>query len=495
MLNFSNPVWPGFSPRRWQREAFAAVADYFGAFEPDNGIIYAIMGSGKSVVISEVAASLKIPSSNYVVVISTSSELLVEQLYSDAKARCLGARSIGVWYGRRKMLGDVIITCLPSVGNLTKKLKASGKTCLLWIADECHKTESAGMIAAYSLLDPIHSLGFTATPFRSDEDETLRLFQHVIYRYGVADAQKDGVVVPWRIVHAAQATESLDEECFRMIEFARGPGLANAVDIDDAESFAALLTAKNFPARAIHSRLSPTERKAAIAALKTKKIKCLVHVNMLAEGANYPWLEWLLLRRQVEARIRFIQEVGRLLRSCDGKPEAVYYDPHDLFGTFNLSYAEALGEPQEKPGLEIELPTPEEMAERVRSADPPVAMAYIESVARRLTVAADSCRILGPRKAIQKAERLKPSTPIQRAALAQMSLADPVIPPDWKECLQSVADRPDSLRFGFASDLICVLVAVKKHRLWPPIDEHGRIRSLPTTSDPCGQLRVDFARL
>lgn len=495
MLDFSSPIWPGFMPRRWQRDAFAAVANYFADFEPDSGVISAIMGSGKSVVISELAASLQLPAQNFVIVISTSTELLVEQLFADLKARCGRSRSVGVWYGRRKMLGEIIITCLPSVANLTKKLNAAGKRCLLWIADECHRTESEGILAAQALLDPIHGLGFTATPFRSDDSETLRLFRTMIYRYGVAEAQRDGVVVPWRIVHAEQATESLDLECVRMIEHAKGPGLANAADIADAEAFAEFLTLRNIPAKAVHSRLSQAEKKSNIEALHVGKIQCLVHVNMLTEGANYPWLCWLLLRRQVEARVRFVQEVGRLLRSCEGKKEAVYYDPHDLFGTFNLSYAEALGEPQEKPWLEIELPKPEEMSERLKDADPPVAMAYIESITRMLTVAADACGILGTRKAIQKADRIKPSTAIQRAALSQMSLVDPVIPAGWKRCLAAVTQRPDSLRFGFASDLICVLVAVKKHRLWPPIDEHGRIRSIPVLSEPCGQLRVDFARL
>jgi len=63
---------------------------------------------------------------------------------------------------------------------------------------------------------------------------------------------------------------------------------------------------------------------------------------------DYPWLRWLLMRRPVASRVRFTQEVGRVLRSARGQTEALLYDPHDLLGTLALSYEAVLGLVTEK---------------------------------------------------------------------------------------------------------------------------------------------------
>jgi hypothetical protein len=379
----------------------------------------------------------------------------------------------------------------------------------LWIADECHKTECSTILDDFKNLSPAHSLGLTATPFRSDLCEAISLFGRLIYRYGVAEAQADEVVCPWRIVHA-QAVDGLDRTCLDLVRDAKGPGLANATDIEDAEGFAAYLNGQGVPTKAIHSRLMPRDRRRVLRELRDGALRCAVHVNLLAEGANYPWLRWLLLRRQVESRVRFVQEIGRLLRSHPGKGEATFYDPHDLFGNFQLGYAEALGEPPEKPEWEGPI-DPMVAAERLREANIPVALAWIESVIRCLVVACDAAGLMGGRKTIAKAERLKPATELQCAALRSgIERARGAIPAGWRTCLRAVADRPDGLRFGFAADLIAALSGIVKGNRWPPIDGAGRISAAPA-AEPVesappermfpalvgvgGQLHVDWSRL
>jgi hypothetical protein len=63
---------------------------------------------------------------------------------------------------------------------------------------------------------------------------------------------------------------------------------------------------------------------------------------MLQEGVDLPWLRWLCLRRPAASRVRFAQEVGRVLRAAPGKAEAVIFDPHDLFASHALSYEAVL---------------------------------------------------------------------------------------------------------------------------------------------------------
>jgi len=480
-LALKSPNWR-YPSRRWQGEAFGAVRNHLLGASPVPAVVSAIMGAGKSLLIEELCAAARLRR-NEIIVVSTSTQHLVEDL-ADAIRQRTG--TCGYWYGRRKMLGRVVVSCYDSTIQLAKKLERAGKRVALWIADECHRTECETVLRAYEQLAPAHAIGMTATPFRTDAQwESISLFGTLLYRYTAAQAQADNVVVPWRIVHSETGGE-LDDVCLEMIRSAEGPGLANAVNIADAEAFAKHLTTSGITSEAVHSRQRRQTQRQIIQRLKGGNLRCVVHVNMLSEGANFPWLRWLCLRREVESRVRFVQEVGRLLRVAPGKTEAIFYDPHDLFGTFSLAYAEALGEAPEKPEWEGIVPEPEEIAERILDADEAVAIAWIESVVRTLVVAAETAGFPLRRKIIKKAERLAPSTLLQHIAMQeQIGDLNGTIPGDWKRCLQQIIDRPECVRFGFAADLLTLFQAVEDTGNWPDIQT--RIRHVKLIGD--GQLQ------
>jgi len=482
MLELALPSWPVL-PRRWQAECFEALrADLSTSTEP--AAVSAIMGAGKSLVIQELCACTEL-ADNEVIVVSTPTQFLTDQLYTSIRDRCGLRREVGAWYTRRKRLGQVIVACLPSLGPLADMLREKGLRVAFWIADELHRCECPTVLAAHPRLEPAHAVGFTATPFRALATDSIRLFKHCLYRYGVGDAVKDGVVVPWRIVHAASPGD-LDETCAEWVARAEGPGLCNAIDIADAVGFAKQLSGRGFPAAAIHCLRSVADNRQSITALRTGRLRCLVHVNMLAEGADFPWLQWLVLRREVGSRVRFIQEVGRALRSHPGKTKAVFYDPHDLFNGFQLSYAEALGEVPEKPESERAADDPALAAQRIRHADEPTALAWIESVVRSFVVDINAVGMLSGRKTLKKKERVGPSTTLQRVVLrntAEMVRVEGLAPPGWDACLQAIGKRPECLRFGFAADLIAALEGVLLSRWWPQVGARENVRRVELIGD------------
>ncbi len=484
MLEFHTPTWK--RPRAWQKVALEIAMAHLGQPKPDSGIVSAIMGAGKSMFLCELAACT-ILQEGEVIVVSTSTEGLVYELYNDLRKRCGMYKSVGVWYGRRKRMAQVVVVCVPSLGSFADALHQQRKSVALWIADEAHKTECDTVLAAEKMLQPAHSLGLTATAFRADKKQHITLFDKILFRYGVDEAQADGVVVPMTIASYQGSDDVTDEACVEMIKTAKGPGLANADSIKDAEEFAKLLTANGIPARAVHSKQSPYVRRKTLEDLKTGTIRCVVHVNLLTEGANYPWLCWLMLRREVESRVRFVQEVGRCLRAHHEliwgtitKREAVFYDPHDLWGSFNLSYKEALGEPPPKVALPFDITQPAEASRKITEADPPVAMEAIEAAVRTITVACMISGIMGDRKLIKKAERLKPSNDLQRVVMKQtLKSAAKYIPDGWQVALAAISERPDCVRYGFAADLISALNGVKAAKRWPNLDIEGRISGMP----------------
>ena len=335
--------WNGapWTPRRWQAQALPAVLN---ALDRDQrAIVSAVMGAGKSVLIAEVAHQQL---GEQPVVVTTPTQALVDQL-AGTVARRVGQDSVGRYFTHAKEADrPVVVACNASAPALADVLADQGRHTGLWIADEVHRTETAQMLQAAAALRPDRQLGFTATPFRSDDRECLHLWDTVAFRYSLADALRDEVLVPWTVIPwDGDGEDDLDAVCLQLIRrHAAGPGMVNAADIDDAERFAAVLQAHGLTSDTVHSRRNARDNTAALAALEKGDLDCVVHVNMLAEGVDLPWLRWLCLRRPMSARVRFIQEVGRVLRAAPGKDRAVLLDPHDLFGAFGWHFEEALGE-------------------------------------------------------------------------------------------------------------------------------------------------------
>lgn len=324
-------AWGGREPRGWQAEALPLVLR--GINSGEAVIVSAVMGSGKSVLIAEVCAS-----GRGRVVVTVPTIALVEQLAATIGARCPG--EVGAYYTSRKdVAARIVVVCIASLPAYVEAAEHLGPPAL-WIADECHKTEARTVLESHALLRPVRSLGFTATPFRSDEHEDLSLWSKVVYSYGVKEASRDGVIVPFVLEYWTGERMPLDEACVQMIERAlpRGPGLVNARDIGDAEAFAARLTHANIRAAAVHSRMPAQAVAGRIEALRTGALDVLVHVNLLTEGVDLPWLRWLCLRRAVRSAVRFCQEVGRVLRAHPGKDRAWILDPNDLFLQFGLTH-------------------------------------------------------------------------------------------------------------------------------------------------------------
>ena len=384
--------WQGaeYKPRKWQEEALIEIVRMLR--EGNNPIVSAIMGSGKSVLIAELiyVAMQKLKEGRKIIV-TAPRQHLVAQLHETIANR-VGEANVGMFYTHRKEYKKpIIVTCNASAFSLCNIL--TGTDVSLLVGDEVHGTEADNFKEAFKIINPACAVGFTATPYRSNDKERLTLFQDVAYRYTASDALRDNVIVPWRLIHwdgKDADADDVDKICVDMIrEYCRGPGIISALDINDAERFSAYLQAFNIRASAIHSKQSDSHRKKLLEQLKNGELHVLVHVNLLSEGVNLPYLRWICLRRPVQARVRFVQEVGRVLRSYPGKDYATFLDPHDLFSMHGIQNEEMIGDPQiieVDPDVE-ELATllkDTELAKQLVKMPPAVAKGHLDSWVARL---------------------------------------------------------------------------------------------------------------
>lgn len=329
--------WGGSQPRKWQEECLPICLASIKSKE--KGLVHATMGAGKTKLLVEICAS-----GRGRVLIIVPSIRLVDQTFKVVDERLPG--QCGTFYTYSKDTWQrIIICCSNSIPALLNDPTWPGPPDLL-IIDEAHKSECSIIRDSFDRLSPKKLIGFSATPYRSKEDERLQLFEREIFSYGVAEALRDGVIVPFRqIPWTGPDGANLDDCCVTMAQDAvrHGPGLVNALNIDDAEMFATRLNTAGIRATAVHSRLSRAAQATAMENLRTGRLQIVVHVSLLTEGVDFPWLRWLLMRRPVSARVRFAQEIGRVLRAAPGKTEALLYDPHDLLGQLALSYEAVIG--------------------------------------------------------------------------------------------------------------------------------------------------------
>lgn len=334
------------------------------------------------------------------------------------------------------------------------------------------------MLSAHAALRPHASLGVTATPFLADEKAALSLWERVIYRYAAADAFADGVLVRPEIRHWQGGEVTVDEAAATMIRDCDGPGLANAVSIEDAEDFARNLTQAGTPARPIHSKLSRSEQAGRIEALRQGRIRCLVHVNMLSEGIDLPWLRWLAMRRPVGSRVRFCQEIGRVLRASPGKDRAVLLDFHDLFGAFGLTYEAALGEGMRATPLESK-PMSEQEAQDCIDPEAPMIKA-VEHWRRYLRLlvtdflAAGAIEVKIAGGGWRKREASARQFEAARKAVAGLA-RDTSTPLAHRKALCRIADHAEMLNRGECSDLLTIGFCLRDRRRdrlpWPVVVE------------------------
>lgn len=464
MLPSTVPPWAGRTPRDWQAKALPIALDALRRRE--NAIICAIMGSGKSVLIAEVCAS-----GRGRVVVTVPTVALVVQLAATIGARCPG--EVGTFYGESKQTDKrITIVCLASLGTYAAAT-AHLERPALWIADEAHKTEAERVLEAHSKLQPMRSLGFTATPFRSVPTQELSLWSRLVYEYGVRDAMADGVVVPYRLQHWTGGEVTVDEACLQMVASSHGAGLVNALSVDDAEQYAAFLCRNGVQAKAVHSRLDHAAVSERIEMLKSGKLQCIVHVNMLAEGVDMPWLRWLCMRRAVKSTVRFCQEVGRVLRAYPGKTEAVLYDPNDLFDAMGLTYEAVLQGQAAPKGLDSIRAELDALAGAIDAdaVDTPERWAKCLTVWRRyLRLLVHACIASGKvdQKIISRGWRsADPSArQIETASKFLRGLkSDTSVPAGHRRHLVTIADNVNRLTRGDVSDLFSVLAALKTARV------------------------------
>jgi superfamily II DNA or RNA helicase len=105
-----------------------------------------------------------------------------------------------------------------------------------------------------------------------------------------------------------------------------GTVLGFCISVPTATAMAELYREAGIPAAALDGKTDPRLRRQMIADLGSGVLKALFSCEIISEGTDIPSVTGVQLFRPTDSLSLYLQQVGRGLRKCDGKPFAVVLD-------------------------------------------------------------------------------------------------------------------------------------------------------------------------
>jgi DNA repair protein RadD len=353
-----------FRPRPYQREGIDAAVDFFhDSKKKYNAIEILPTGSGKSVVIANIAKELE----GKTVVFQPSKEIL-EQNFK--KFLSYGYRA-GIYSasGGMKFIDDITFA---TIGSVAKKVHLFEKFKNI-IIDECHLVNpEQGMYHNFiKTLDHTKVLGLTATPYRLASGaegaelrfitrQSPRIFNKVLYYVQNDVLFNAGHLAPLKYYSfnvidrtmlcmnssGTDFTDASMKAYYRQINMPKitveyGNRILkkrNNLLIFCALIEEAMQVAKGIPGSVvITGETELATRTKILNEFKSGKIRCLINVGVLTTGFDYPALEAVLIARSTMSLALYYQIVGRVMRPYkypDGSVKEGWVV--DLGGNYNM---------------------------------------------------------------------------------------------------------------------------------------------------------------
>jgi DNA repair protein RadD len=329
-----------FTPRPYQTEAISAGVDFFNCKKKGNGLEILPTGSGKSVVIANIASSL----TGKTVVFQPSKEILAQNY---AKFMSYGYRA-GIYSASAGMKYLDNIT-FATIGSVAKKIHIFEKFKNI-IIDECHLVNAEeGMYHSFiKTLDHCKVLGLTATPYRLSagyEGAMLkflnrtnpRIFNRVLYYVQNDVLFNAGHLAPLeyysfdiidrgQLETNAKGTDFTDaslKQYYRKIDMPKRTieyGNRILKKRNNLLVFCALIEEANQVVMGIPGSIvitgdtEPAVRDRILKDFTAGRIRCVINVGVLTTGFDYPALEAVLICRSTMSLALYYQIVGRVMR-------------------------------------------------------------------------------------------------------------------------------------------------------------------------------------
>lgn len=226
------------------------------------------------------------------------------------------------------------------------------------LIDEVHRSGAKSYLDIINYFEPQFLLGMTATPERTDGFNIYELFDYNIayeirlqealaedmlcpfHYFGVTDFEKNGELIDdtadlQKLISTERVEHILDKINYYGYSGEKVRGLMFCCSKEEAYTLSTLFNEKGLKTVALTGDHSQQERENAIQKLNTGELEYILTVDIFNEGIDIPFLNQIIMLRQTQSSIIFVQQLGRGLRKHDSKD---YVTIIDFIGNYKNNY-------------------------------------------------------------------------------------------------------------------------------------------------------------
>lgn len=220
----------------------------------------------------------------------------------------------------------------------------------LIVIDECHLAVAATYRQVVEAVGNPTLLGLTATPARLDGRGLLEMFDTLVQSCDTAQLQREGLLVPIRYyapsrpdlsgVRTVAGDYAQGEVAERMNrpsitgdavahyrKLANGrPCVVFCTNVKHAQDTADAFRQAGYRAMAISGESATDERTQALEGLRTGAVDVVVNCQLWVAGVDCPAIGCVILLAPTKSVTKYLQSIGRGLRTAPGKADLVVLD-------------------------------------------------------------------------------------------------------------------------------------------------------------------------
>lgn len=226
------------------------------------------------------------------------------------------------------------------------------------LVDEVHKAGAKTYQKVMDYFQPDFLLGMTATPERTDDFNIYALFDYNIayeirlqealeedmlcpfHYFGVTEYEHDGQLIDETAALSKLVTEERVQHIIDKIDYyghsgQKVRGLMFCSRTEEAKELSNALNAQGLQTMALVGSHSPEDRLKAVEQLENGELDYIITVDIFNEGVDIPSVNQVVMLRQTQSSIIFIQQLGRGLRKHDSKEFVTIVD---FIGNYKNNY-------------------------------------------------------------------------------------------------------------------------------------------------------------
>ncbi|NQJ68140.1 DEAD/DEAH box helicase [Streptococcus suis] len=226
------------------------------------------------------------------------------------------------------------------------------------LIDEVHKAGADSYKKVMNYFQPDFYLGMTATPERTDGQNIYELFDYnIAYEirlqealdndmlcpfiyYGVSDIKIDGQLIDEKatfsnLVSEQRVNHILEKVTYYGVSGEKVKGLIFCSSVKEAKELEIQFNKRGLRTRALSGEHSQEERQRVVQDLENGNLDYILTVDIFNEGIDIPSVNQVVMLRNTQSSIIFIQQLGRGLRKHDSKE---YVTIIDFIGNYQNNY-------------------------------------------------------------------------------------------------------------------------------------------------------------